>query len=231
MIEDRYDSERGCGWRKSGGIYLIGGNLMASCGKLPIPLTVCPCCHAGIKPTRGFTWVGSALVINSPCRNKTCGIPCRNCPPFDGSQEKLGLIWVGGSFYPTPEAFMREAREQGISRRIPAVPKDFIVGESWVLLAHREGMPNPDKPRPAASGDEYTAFPNDPDVPDYVPAIFSAFLPRSIEYVVDGTETEKDIEAMEKRGLTCVRVHKTAEATAFTTVGFPDGVITDQDDD
>lgn len=205
MIEDRYDKQRGCGWRKEGGLYMIGGSLMSPCGKLPIPLTVCPCCNAGIKPTRGFTWVGKALVMNAYCLNEKHAITCRHCPPFDGSVDKLGLVWIGGSFYRTPDDFMREARDQGISRRIPAVPNDFIVGESWVLLAHREGMRNPDK----SDGSLLT------DIPDKIPAIFSAFCPTHIEYIVKGDESEEDIERMEKRGITCVRVHKTGPQVAI----------------
>lgn len=199
MIEDRFDQQRGCGWRKPGGLYMVGGNLMAPCGKLPIQLAVCPCCNAGIKPTRGFTWVGKSLFESAPCATKELSASiCRNCPPFDGSQDKIGLIWIGGSFYKTPEDFLREARTQGISRRIPAVPRDFIVGESWVVLAHREGMDNP----------TYISAEITPDEDEKIPAAISAFRPTHIEYVVKGTETKEEIEAMEKRGITCVKIHK-----------------------
>ena len=50
----------------------------------------------------------------------------------------VGLIWVGEKFYPTPRAFLAEAKRMGISRRISAVPKGFMVGETWVLFAHRK---------------------------------------------------------------------------------------------
>jgi hypothetical protein len=34
-----YDTGRGCGWRKSGGLYLRGGcGLFSGCGKLPLAL-------------------------------------------------------------------------------------------------------------------------------------------------------------------------------------------------
>ena len=35
---------------------------------------------------------------------------------------------------------MREASKMGVSRRITAVPRDFVVGETWVLLGHRKAI-------------------------------------------------------------------------------------------
>lgn len=57
MIETRYDRERDCGWRQPGGLYLVSNGVMARCGRLYLPLTVCHTCGCGIKPTRGWTWV------------------------------------------------------------------------------------------------------------------------------------------------------------------------------
>lgn len=194
MIQDRYDQERGCGFRKEGGLYLIGGSLMSPCGKIPIPLTVCPCCNAGIKPTRGFTWVGSQLFEKAPCSAPSC----RYCPPFDGSVERLGLLWIGRAFYKTPADFYKEAREQGISRRIPAIPKELIVGETWIALAHQDAIRN----------EAFVSKEQTPDEKPFIAGVISAFCPTAIEYVVKGDETDEEIEAMEKRGITCVRVHK-----------------------
>ena len=53
---------------------------------------------------------------------------------------RVGLIWVGEKFYPTPQDFCAEAEKMGISRRIPAVPNDFVLGETWVWLAHRKAI-------------------------------------------------------------------------------------------
>ncbi len=39
-----------------------------------------------------------------------------------------------------------------------------------------------------------------------VPAIFHAFIPTALEYVVKGTETEKELDRMEKQGITLVKV-------------------------
>jgi hypothetical protein len=54
--------------------------------------------------------------------------------------DRCGLIWIGEQHYKTPEAFTREAAAMGVSRRITAVPRDFEVGETWVLLGHRKAI-------------------------------------------------------------------------------------------
>lgn len=112
---------------------------------------------------------------------------------------KSGLIWVGEQFYKTQEDFLREARSMGISRRVSVVPKGFKLG-TWVLLAHRRGVPHQE------------------DIPDglfaefevkqtrWIPAIFSVFKPFALEYVVKGGETEEELERLVRRGLTPVKV-------------------------
>jgi hypothetical protein len=55
VIETRYDRKRGCGWRKPGGLYLCADGVGGVCGKLPIPLDICPTCHGGIKFCRSWT--------------------------------------------------------------------------------------------------------------------------------------------------------------------------------
>jgi hypothetical protein len=52
-------------------------------------------------------------------------------------RERYGLIWVGEAFYGNPQRFLDEAATMGISRRIAAVPRGFVLGEDYVLLAHR----------------------------------------------------------------------------------------------
>src|SRR4029077_876590 len=106
LIETRYDRERGCGWRKEGGLYLVADGLSRACGKLPMPLTVCPTCHAGIKPVRSWTWIAARhLLGQQPCVNiESCG----GCPLFE-LPEKAGLLWVGGAFYKTPRDWTTEA--------------------------------------------------------------------------------------------------------------------------
>lgn len=183
------DQKRGCGWRKEGGIYLRADSSGMECGKLPFPLDVCPCCHAGIKPSRGWTWINPAPFVEKvECKKKdslSCSLCVLSHPP-----ERAGLLWVGEKFYPTPEAWLSESCNQGISRRIAAVPKDFKVGESWVFCAHRKCFPGEPK-----DGEE-----------TWIPGVFHVWKPQRIEYVTTGKETESEIEDLIKRGLTPVKV-------------------------
>jgi hypothetical protein len=134
------------------------------------------------------------------------------CAPFDGLTERFGLLWVGSGFYQRPADFIREAGHMGISKRIAAVPRDFVVGETWVLLAHRDCIKNP----------RYNPQEVNSEEPEFLPGIFSAFRPTRIEYVVDGTETTEEIADKEKRGITCVRVHKMQDVQA--DFDFPSNV-------
>jgi hypothetical protein len=194
-IETRIEGKRGCGYRKPGGLYLIGPPTSVDCCKLPFPLTICPCCGAGIRPARAWTWVDvEKLFGNEPCVAPLQANLTR-CPLYHPKElGQAGLVWIGEKFYPSPQDFLQEAREMGISRRIGAVPKDFKLGETWVLLAHRKGIHR-------VEIDE-----TGNDILQFTPAIFSVFRPSAIEYVVKGDETEEDLERIVKRGLTPITV-------------------------
>jgi len=178
-IETRVESKRGCGFRKGGGKYLVSGGSFRHCDLFPLELTVCPACHAGIHPTRGWTWIDPKPLL----QGRTCSdILC----PFNEPPERVGLLWIGEKFYATPDAFMKEAAELGISRRLHQIPRDFKVGETWAWLAHRKAITN--------LNGTFTA------------GVFQAFRPDRIEYVVKDTETPEELESLEKRGFTLVRV-------------------------
>src|SRR4029453_596753 len=132
------EGKRGCGYRKGGGIYLVTDGHGRYCGALPIPLSVCPTCHAGFKPARGWTWVNLAALaaVRGCSKVENCG----DCPIADAVIQEVGLLWVGEKFYPTPHSFAAEAQEMGISRRISALPRRFKLGETWVALAHRKAI-------------------------------------------------------------------------------------------
>ena len=204
-IQERVEGKRGCGYRKPGGIYLVGPPTGQSCCKLPLPLTVCPCCGAGIKPARSWTRVdGSIFIGDGP--PITCmkdfdeGILCPLSNPI--RLEKCGLLWIGEKFYKTPDDFLQEANTMGISRRISTVPKEFEPGKTWVLLAHRKGVLKRD-PEP----EDYDMDKGGRLNPGmWNPAIFSVFRPLRIEYVTTGNESEEDLERLAKRGLTPVVV-------------------------
>lgn len=227
-IATRVEGARGCGVRKPGGLYLVSGQLSEPCPLLPYETKVCPTCGEGVRPARGFTWVDAAKFI-PPVSHGTDDhdLVCPLSPDYEIKWKddvgfvpngpaksrlgRCGLIWVGESFYPTPESFMAEAARMGVSRRITAVPRDFVIGETWVLLGHRKAIeracpdcgdePGGDAECPVCTGTGFV----------HVPGVITAFRPTAIEYVVKGDETDDDIEALEARGLTPVRVVNTQE--------------------
>jgi hypothetical protein len=203
------EAKRGCGFRKVGGLYLVGSSSGIRCDRLPIALEICRCCGQGIKQTRGFTWVdiaglvgGDHMVNMTPeelgpvpesgykatARHCHCHEFCPLCHNV-ASMGRGGLLWIGTQFYPTIEAFEAEAGLLGISRRITTVPRGFEIGKTWLLLAHSRGIIKP-------SGD-LTA--------KYVPAIFRVWKPERLERIY--TESQRGSEAVqadEKRGITPV---------------------------
>jgi hypothetical protein len=195
-IQTVFEGKRGCGYRKPGGLYLRTDGHGRYCGALPIELTVCPTCAQGIKPARGWTWINlAALVAVRGCskgsidEDWTTG--CGDCPIADAKIQDVGLIWIGEKFYPTPEDFNRESHTLGLSRRITAVPHGFKLGETWVSLAHRKAIPDGNDEQGKAK---------------FKAAIFHVFMPSRIEYVVKADDAEEKLEALEKRGITLVKV-------------------------
>jgi len=182
------ESKRGCGYRKVNGIYLVGGKLSAPCDRLPFKLEICPCCGAGIKFSRGFTWIEPAKLFggNHAKEECTCVGRCPVCMPEDLFEPRsmngfetaetyppeynAGLLWIGEKFY-SPESFNEEASEMGISRRINTIPHDFELGKTWIFFAHKKAIKNDD--------DTFT------------PAIISAFRPNKIEKIVLQSEYDE----------------------------------------
>ena len=210
MIRTVVESKRGCGYRKQGGKYLISGSYFKACGKMPMPILPCPCCGGEIRLSRAYTWITTDYTDKHPCM--TCqadGKP--ECVPFDGSAGKMMLIRVGKAHYPTPEDFIKEANAMGISRRLNnGLPKDFVVGETWVLLAHEEACEKevPYKPKELKEGEsiELNITPKITTEIVKVPGIFMAFKPESVEYVVKGSESAEELARLEKQGYDLVHV-------------------------
>ncbi len=188
------ESKRGCGYRQVGGIYLVADkSTVIPCGRLPIPFGVCPVCQANV-PNRAFSWLNINAVLKhaEACRTPQLDIEHGGRCPLNQLNGWHGLIWVGAMFYRTPEEYLIEATQMGFSRRIGKVPHNFKLGETWVFLAHRRGIPKPFE------------FANRTD--KWTPAIFSFFLPQRIEIVVNGSESDEVIDRYLKRGLSPVKV-------------------------
>lgn len=204
-IHTRIEHERGCGYRKAGGMYFVCDGPGKACGRLPIPLTVCPCCGEGIKQSRGFTWVTSQLFIQHPCTNDFAQHCFTECPlGVDTGDTRFGLMWVGEKFYSTSHDFIREGIVQGISKRIAQIPRDFKVGDTWILLAHPKTIPTVGMDIPVHELKDAQVT--------WTPGIFQAFKPSRIEYVVGGWETDEQLDRLEDRGVTLVKVIRDVDA-------------------
>jgi hypothetical protein len=208
------EARRGCGYRKVGGLYLVGGGIGVACDRLPFELSVCPCCSGGIKPSLGWTWIRPGLLFQGPhvlSEHINGGIGSRRCEESTGSCwlctdpgkfEKAGLIWIGGGFYKSPADFIKEGIEMGFSRRIKSVPRGFKAGETPVLLAHRKTIERPVTPEDVENNPKFRG-----ELIAIFPGIFYVWMPQAIEKIF--TESERDSEAVEdaeKRGIRAVFV-------------------------
>jgi len=195
-IKTVVEKQRGCGFKKPGGLYLIGGASSSPCCLLPFPLKVCRCCGQGVKFSRGFTWINTDLFTAGTGFESDPAIAydCDNC--FLSQRMKLGLMWVGESYYKTTSHFMNEARQLGISKRIGQLPRDCQPGKTWIALAHKKVFFAPEQFRKKSNA-EY-----DP----YHPAIFTVFKLTAVQYVVSGQDDEKKLQRLHDDGIELIQV-------------------------
>lgn len=200
------EGPRGCGHRKVGGKYFVTDGISMPCPALPLEVSRCPCCDAGIKPTRSFAWFSPARFFKFPCPVECSTYQERGrCEPFQ--QDRAGIMWVGAKFYPTPEAWASEAKTQGVSKRISQVPKDFVVGETWIFIGHRKAIVETcscvqnDAPELGCEKCKGTGKIEKPGV-------FHAFKPTRIEIVIDETYTQEKVDELIKKGFTPVIVNR-----------------------
>lgn len=202
--------------------------------------------HCKIEQTRSWTWLNARkFMALKDCRdNPVCETVVRDggfveydiqCDcPMATPPERAGLLWIGEAHYKTPADFLLETdlphpdgRRMGVSRRIAAVPKGFKLGETWVFVAHPKAI---SKTCPACLGhltiqdeDGTTRVVNCETCKGegviYKPAIFHAFQPTALEYVVTGEETDEELEALEARGFTLVQVETEEQ---YYERGFPE---------
>lgn len=183
-------------------MYLVSEGDTDGCGRLPIPCETCPCCGRGMVPARGWTWVKADEIIRATTKKckfantKQCAELCVINQVIIGSETLglAGLIWVGQKHYPTTGHFDKEADSIGVSRRINFIPKEFKLGETYVLLAHQKAIVEGD----VAMGAELV----------FKPGIFRIFKPDAIEIVVNGEESDEVIDGYVKRGLTPVMIER-----------------------
>jgi hypothetical protein len=210
-IRTSVESARGCGYRKAGGYYLVAPDLSEPCERLPLELDRCPHCGQGVGPARGFTWITPAVLFPAETHgsyehNARCPLGLSTSevgignPFVHRTGERAGLIWVGVLYYPTAESFMEEAVRMGVSRRIQKPPRNFKVGEHWIYLGHAKAFSLQEYVRDAAGNSVNTGG------AEWHPGVITLFKPTELEYIVKGDETDEEIEALEKRGISPVKV-------------------------
>ncbi len=163
------------------------------CHRLPLPIPVCKACQRPlVNPIRGIQCIEPDNIwtrcpewqdLAYPCHR----IECPSCLP----PEKAYVVWVGESFYETPEQFLEEARRMGISRKIHAVPEDLEIGD-WIFLGYRKIIPTGEY---AKDKSEILA-----------PGIFHAFQVNTIEKLLTESQ-QKDqyyVKTLLDRGITPV---------------------------
>jgi hypothetical protein len=218
------EAERGCGYRRKGGLYLMGGGLSASCDRLPVPIVPCGCCGWEPQQLRSHAmvpgrWLGSHFTAHDICTplrgfdpsDPESGYrltvhltePCRDHFVFGGqdpiceaSAEPRLLMWVGRQHY-TPGEFSAEATRLGVSKRIAEIPKGMVLGKTWALLAHPDACYEP-------VSWAFHWLLGDGEI-GTAPGVFSAFVPRRVELILAESEATAERIAEEKaRGVDVV---------------------------
>lgn len=201
---------RGCGFRKVGGMYLCGEYISSPCDRMPFPLTTCPVCGQGIKVGRGFTEINPYRLwgIHQDCADRLR--PCHVCDPQD---EPAYIMLVGAGNYKMPQDFLDEARQMGISKRIPFIPKDLELGKTVVYLAHPQAckvkLPVMAQQISRILQGEESDQPRllETEKVEKALGIFTAFIPQRVEKLIwDSEYTDKKREEAEKRGITLVQI-------------------------
>jgi hypothetical protein len=193
-------------------------------GSMGGPCSACGHPHSIDYPCSAFR---SKFGSGSECRDESACPVCRNRDDFGPHL----LLWIGRKHY-TPEAYLEEGRRLGVSRRLSALPKGLVLGETWVLLAHLDAVPpkvpdvcakcgcgsalHKDRPEYIFKGDGDVTFaiadqkfqPCDEfQPPKPTPGIFCAFVPRAVELILKQSDaTPERVEREAKRGVTVVAV-------------------------
>lgn len=205
------EAQRGCGFRKVGGLYLCGGGHGMTCDRLPYELKVCPVCGSGVKFSRGFQWLDWKRYAGSHYLEETehplakiichCNLVCPVCYPE--ISQPYGLLFVGEAFY-TPQSFIQEAIQMGVSRRIAAIPKNLKLGKTWVLFAHKHVVEKLIVESVQEAWDEVRQG-KTPELGETVkvPGVFYAFRPQTIELLIWKSDaTPEHLAELVKKNIT-----------------------------
>jgi hypothetical protein len=208
------EKERGCGWRKVGGAYLVGTGLAVPCDALPLELVDCPCCGFEVPFSRNIIKIHGGYLAGRmrghECRDK---FPCPICHGSD-KIKRFYLMYVSQKAY-TPDTFMSEAMSQGVSKRIPpqSIPKDLKLGEDWIFLAMKKyPLKETNKP-PLIHPDAFSTEEPETKIRE-AKAVFYAFKPIRKEIMLWSDTPNTVIDHWKEQGFTPVFIDHTPENEA-----------------
>lgn len=87
------EPKRGCGYRKVGGLYLVGSGLGQPCDRLPFEIIPCPTCGEEPPFHRGISSVMPHQLLDGP--HIVGGRPCNELDPVCDPPGRGWLMWVG----------------------------------------------------------------------------------------------------------------------------------------
>lgn len=200
------EEKRGCGYRKIGGLYMVGGAVGLGCDRLPMKLEACPVCGAGIHFTRSMTLIYPLDLFNPHDTDEViCQCEKRPCRVCDPTEDIAYVMNVGVQHYPTKEHFIEEANRMGVSKRIPFIPKHLKLSETIIYLAHPKActVPVPTEDDPESLQHRML----DSQKTGYALGIFMAFVPLRIEMPIYKKNLTKQKRAeLKKRGITPIAI-------------------------
>jgi len=189
------EQKRGCGYRKVGGLYLVGGNVGDPCDRLPMAIIPCPTCGEEPRFNRAMSKINPLRIFGLHEEQEACTdmVP-GNYDPICSPSDVAYLMWVGKEY--TPTTFMVEARQMGVSKRVHQIPKDFQLGIDWVWLAKLQLIPSEGKTLALDSNER-----------GYGAGIFSIFKPSAIEKIITESQaTAGEVETLKEQGIVAVVV-------------------------
>lgn len=179
---------RGCGYRKVGAMYLVGKPGKGfGCDQLPFVLEECECCGFTPKVKRGYSYLTSKYFKE---HGEDCSCPkiCPICNPQNYEGESYLVMRVSSRYYKI-EDYVAEAKKVGVSLRTSRYPRDFVLGETWIMLSHAKAG--------IVLNEEGEEVP--------CPAIFFVFRPDKLEKLIWESEaTEEVLAELHERGITPV---------------------------
>ena len=179
------EKKRGCGYRKVGGLYLCGSGIPTTCDRLPLPLEPCPTCAERPRFTRSIERIAPRHLwsVHQPPCSCPAGENCPACwPPATG-----WLMWVGEDY--TPESFIREALDMGVSKKIPALPIALKLRQDWIFLAYQKLIPKKGKDMLLPFGGEESTRHG------FQPGVFYVYRPQRLELIVTASQAQ-DVDKM-----------------------------------